>query len=212
MPRCLCTVLPLSGTIRVVTRPHRRKATTGPVAVHDGVRESDETRGCRSRVRRETVRRRTPQVHAGQADAASLCSVRRRRFQRRRFPPRTCPDESARRWNGPKTRIVLSLRRHGESSAIASVLTRGRGRQAGLVRGARSRAARGFLQPGSAIRATWRARLAEHLGTLTWEPDRPSRPMRSPDPRRLAALSSACALADAALARARAHMQRCSPG
>lgn len=103
--------------------------------------------------------------------------------------------------------IVLSLRRHGESSAIASLLTHEHGRQAGLVRGARGRAARGFLQPGSSIRATWRARLAEHLGTIAWEPGVRVAPDVLDSPGQLAALSSACAIADAALPEREPHAE-----
>ena len=95
--------------------------------------------------------------------------------------------------------VILALRRHGESSAIISLLTGARGRQSGLVRGARGRAARGFLQPGSLIRATWRARLAEHLGTIAWEPVAPVSPDVLDDAARLAALAAVCAIADAAL-------------
>lgn len=95
--------------------------------------------------------------------------------------------------------IILGLRRHGESSAIVSLLTRSRGRQSGLIRGARGRTARGFLQPGSLIRATWRARLAEHLGTVGWEPVAAVPADVLDDAGRLAGLAAACAVADAAL-------------
>lgn len=95
--------------------------------------------------------------------------------------------------------VILALRRHGESSAIASLLTAGHGRQSGLIRGARGRAARGFLQPGSRIRATWRARLAEHLGTIAWEPLAAVSADVLDDAARLAALAAACAVADAVL-------------
>ncbi len=95
--------------------------------------------------------------------------------------------------------IILSLRRHGESSGVISLLTRDHGCQAGLVRGARGRTARGFLQPGSLIRATWRARLAEHLGTISWEPGARVMTDVIENAGRLAALASVCAVADAAL-------------
>ena len=101
--------------------------------------------------------------------------------------------------------VILGLRRHGETSAIVSLLTQGRGRQSGLVRGARSRASRGFLQPGSRVRATWRARLAEHLGTIACEPLAPVPPDALEDPGRLAALAAVCAVADAALPEREPH-------
>jgi DNA repair protein RecO (recombination protein O) len=66
--------------------------------------------------------------------------------------------------------VVLEARRHGETSAIADLLTRGHGRHLGLVRGGRSRQARPVLQPGNLVLASWRARLEEQLGTFTIEP------------------------------------------
>ena len=53
--------------------------------------------------------------------------------------------------------IVLSARKYGESSAIAQLLTKDRGRHAGLIRGGTSRKLRGVLQPGNQVAATWRA-------------------------------------------------------
>jgi DNA repair protein RecO (recombination protein O) len=66
--------------------------------------------------------------------------------------------------------IVLAVKRHGESSAIAEILTATRGRSLGLVRGGRSRHMRPVLQPGNIVLATWRARLEEHLGNFALEP------------------------------------------
>src|SRR6201997_1272563 len=60
--------------------------------------------------------------------------------------------------------IVLGVRRHGESSAIVELLTRGHGRHLGLVRGGAGKRMRPLLQPGNSVTATWRARLDEHLG------------------------------------------------
>lgn len=61
--------------------------------------------------------------------------------------------------------IVLGVRRHGENSAIVELLTREHGRHLGLVRGGASTRMRPLLQPGNSVRAVWRARLDEHLGT-----------------------------------------------
>jgi len=60
--------------------------------------------------------------------------------------------------------IVLGVKRHGETSVILELMTAGRGRHLGLVRGGAGRQLRGVLQPGNSLRATWRARLDEHLG------------------------------------------------
>jgi DNA repair protein RecO (recombination protein O) len=64
---------------------------------------------------------------------------------------------------------ILSVRPHAETSAIINVLTRSRGRHAGLVRGGRSRRMRPVLQPGNKVSATWHARLSEHLGSFDVE-------------------------------------------
>nr|WP_272210842.1 DNA repair protein RecO [Marinicella sp. W31]MDC2876759.1 DNA repair protein RecO [Marinicella sp. W31] len=66
--------------------------------------------------------------------------------------------------------IVLGMRRHGETSAIAEVMTLAHGRHLGLVRGGRSRTMRPVLQPGNRVSLTWRARLSEHLGEFRVEP------------------------------------------
>jgi DNA repair protein RecO (recombination protein O) len=60
--------------------------------------------------------------------------------------------------------IVLGVKRHGETSVILELMTHGHGRHLGLVRGGSGVRLRGILQPGNAVRATWRARLDEHLG------------------------------------------------
>ena len=60
--------------------------------------------------------------------------------------------------------IVLGARRHGEANAIVELMTRGRGRHLGLVRGGAGSRLRPVLQPGNVVSATWRARLDEHLG------------------------------------------------
>lgn len=66
--------------------------------------------------------------------------------------------------------IVVGTRRHSESDAILEVMTRGRGRHLGLVRGGRSRRLRPVIQPGNTLAVTWRARLDEHLGYFRVEP------------------------------------------
>ncbi len=65
--------------------------------------------------------------------------------------------------------IVLSVRPHGESSAILEALTHRHGRHLGLVRGGASRRTRPALQPGNTLHLHWRARLNEHLGNFTAE-------------------------------------------
>lgn len=94
--------------------------------------------------------------------------------------------------------ILLALRPHGETSAIAEVFTRGHGRHAGVVRGGASRRQKGVLQPGAQLAVAWRARLADHIGSFTVEPLR-SRTAVLDDPARLAVLAAVCAMLHAAL-------------
>ena len=68
--------------------------------------------------------------------------------------------------------IVLGVRKHGETTVIAELMTRDRGRHLGLVQGGRSRTMRPVLQPGNSVRVTWRARLDEHLGQFRIEPEK----------------------------------------
>ncbi|MBO6948413.1 MAG: DNA repair protein RecO [Rhodospirillales bacterium] len=101
--------------------------------------------------------------------------------------------------------IILSVRKHGETSAIVNVLTRAHGRHAGLVRGGGGKRMSGILQPGNKVQARWHARLPEHLGTFTVEPIKAFAASALSDARRLAALTSACALIEAALPERQAH-------
>jgi len=68
--------------------------------------------------------------------------------------------------------VLLTVRKHGETSAIIDVFTEGRGRHAGVVRGGTSRKIAPVLQPGAQLDLAWRARLEEHLGAFTVEPVR----------------------------------------
>ncbi|PLW76732.1 DNA repair protein RecO [Cohaesibacter celericrescens] len=65
--------------------------------------------------------------------------------------------------------IILGTRKHGETSVLLEVMTRGRGRHMGLVRGGRSRRLQPVLQPGNSISVTWRARLESQMGQFTTE-------------------------------------------
>lgn len=65
--------------------------------------------------------------------------------------------------------VVLGVRRQGENNVVLELFSRGHGRHLGLVRGGRGRRLRPVLQTGNLVQVTWRARLAEHLGTYTVE-------------------------------------------
>lgn len=68
--------------------------------------------------------------------------------------------------------VLLSMRRHGESSAIIDVFTEEHGRHAGVVRGGASRKMAPVLQAGTQLDVAWRARLEDHIGSYAVEPVR----------------------------------------
>lgn len=65
--------------------------------------------------------------------------------------------------------IILGVRRHGEANAIVELMTAEHGRHLGVVRGGASRRQAASLQQGNGVRAIWRARIDEHLGSFTLE-------------------------------------------
>ena len=65
--------------------------------------------------------------------------------------------------------IVIARSKHGETSLVVKLLTESHGLHAGLVQGGTGRAARATYQIGNRVAATWRARLADHLGNYRGE-------------------------------------------
>ncbi len=101
--------------------------------------------------------------------------------------------------------IVLSARPHGESSAVVTLLTLEHGRHAGLVRGGQSPRTRAVYQAGNRVRAVWRARLADHLGSYACEPLASHAARLFDEPDRLTALSAAAAMSERALPEREPH-------
>ena len=101
--------------------------------------------------------------------------------------------------------LVIARRHHGESAAIVSLLTREHGRHLGLVRGGTGRRAAGLYEPGNLVRAVWRGRLQEHLGSYACEPLQSFAARVIDDPLRLGALTSACAIVEVALPEREPH-------
>ena len=91
--------------------------------------------------------------------------------------------------------VVLSVRPHGETAAVVELFTRAHGRHLGLVHGGRSRKLRPMLQMGNHVDASWKARLAEHLGHMSLEMRRGYAAGVMDDATALAGLTSLCALA-----------------
>ncbi len=99
---------------------------------------------------------------------------------------------------------ILSVRGHGETSAIVEIFTAAHGRHAGVVRGGASRKVAAVLQPGSFVDVSWRARLEDHIGAFTIEPLR-SRAGVLGDRLALLGLNAVCALLSFALPEREAH-------
>ncbi|MCC6863476.1 MAG: DNA repair protein RecO [Rhodobacteraceae bacterium] len=94
--------------------------------------------------------------------------------------------------------ILLSVRPHGESTAIIEVFTAAHGRHVGAVCGGTSRKLAPVLQPGTQLQVTWRARLDAHIGAYTVEPLR-SRVALLSDHLALSGLNALCALLHTAM-------------
>lgn len=95
--------------------------------------------------------------------------------------------------------IVLSLRNHGETGGILSVLTEKHGRASGYVYGAASGKVRGTLEQGSVVSLHWQAKNENQLGHFSVEPVTNFTADVMDDALKLTAMQSALALADRAL-------------
>ncbi len=103
--------------------------------------------------------------------------------------------------------ILLSLRRHGETSVVIDVFTREHGRHAGVVRGGAGRKLGPVLQPGAQLDLTWRARLSDQLGSYSVEPLRSPTYTAISDRVALAGLNTVCALLAFCLPDREAHAE-----
>jgi DNA repair protein RecO (recombination protein O) len=101
--------------------------------------------------------------------------------------------------------FVLSARPHGESGAIVDLLFETRGRWVAHVAGGASRRMKPFLQPGARVEASYRARVADQLGSATLEPVGEGPSALFDDALALAALSAAAAVTQGALPEREPH-------
>lgn len=101
--------------------------------------------------------------------------------------------------------LVLVARAHGESAAVAEILTPHHGRWAGLVYGGQGRTKTPLLQPGNGVKAAWKGRLDESLGFFTIELTHARAAALMQDRLSLVALTAACAVASATLPERQAH-------
>lgn len=103
--------------------------------------------------------------------------------------------------------LLLTVRPHGETSAIIEVFTATHGRHAGVVRGGAGRRMGPVLQPGAELDLVWKARLEDHIGSFTAEPVQSRAAAVLADPLGLAALNAVCALLAFALPERDPHPQ-----
>lgn len=101
--------------------------------------------------------------------------------------------------------LILSVRKHGETSVILRVLTKSQGRHAGLVRGGAGKRLRGILQPGNSVRVKWSGRLEEQLGNFSVDAGQSLGANLFSHPLSLSAASSALALVDKTLPERESH-------
>ncbi len=101
--------------------------------------------------------------------------------------------------------IILSVRSHGETGGIASILTCNHGRAMGYVYGATSTKIRGVLEPGNLVSIHWKAKSHDQLGTFTPELEKSHAAEIMEDPVKLTAMQSACTLADKTLPEREKH-------
>lgn len=106
-------------------------------------------------------------------------------------------------WDEPA--IVLAIRPHGESDAVATLMTESHGAHRGLARGAQSRTCTALWQPGNLVQARWIGRLSDQLGSFSAELIHPAAALAFDDPLALAMLRSACAVTEGALPEREPH-------
>ena len=107
--------------------------------------------------------------------------------------------------NWSEDAFVLSVRTQGESGAIVELLTETHGRYVAHVAGGGSRRMKSFLQPGSRVRAQFRARQADALGSVQLEPVGGGASALFDDPVALCGLAAGAAVVAGALPEREPH-------
>ncbi len=103
--------------------------------------------------------------------------------------------------------IVLGRRVHGEHAAVVTLFTQANGRHLGLARGGGHGRGAALYELGNVVRATWRARLPEHLGNYSCELARTVGALLLDDADKLDALSAATSLLELVLPEREAHAE-----
>lgn len=90
--------------------------------------------------------------------------------------------------------LILDVSNYGEHAAIVHVFSKQHGRYNAISKAARASKQRAIYQPGNLVEATWKARLEEHMGSLSCELVHSLAAMVMQDNLRLCAMLSLCSL------------------
>ncbi len=103
--------------------------------------------------------------------------------------------------------LILTVDRFGDHDAIVSLFTQGHGLVRGVIKRGLTGKHRADVQPATLVEATWKARLPEHMGTITLEARHSFAARVMHAPLKLSAVGSAMALLAASLAEHDAHAE-----
>jgi DNA repair protein RecO (recombination protein O) len=101
--------------------------------------------------------------------------------------------------------LILTVDKFGDHDAIVSFFTPAHGVCKGVVKRGLSSKYRADLQPATLVQATWKARLPEHMGTLTIEAKHSFAARVMSDALKLSAVGSVMSLISCSLAERDAH-------
>jgi len=103
--------------------------------------------------------------------------------------------------------LILTVDRFGDHDAIVSLFTLNHGVVRGVIKRGLTSKNRADVQPATLVEATWKARLPEHMGTVTVEARHSFAGRVMHDPLKLSAVGSVMALMAASLAERDAHAE-----
>ena len=101
--------------------------------------------------------------------------------------------------------LILVVDKFGDSDAIVQLFTPTHGLCRGVVKRGLTSKNRADVQPATLVEATWKARMPEHLGTITLEAKHSFAARVMHDPLKLSAVGSVMAMMAASLAERDAH-------
>lgn len=101
--------------------------------------------------------------------------------------------------------LILSVDKYGDHDAIVQLFTPQHGMVRGVIKRALTSKRRADMQPATLVQASWKARLPEHMGSITLEAQHSYGARVMADPLKLSAVGSVMSLIAASLAEHDAH-------